>query len=181
VAVTRPRTFAREAPLSWGFCPRPRTLRPSARACLSRDFFPPRSGTCSSQALASLPFGSAPLTDFRRLPRCFASTSRLSSSRRSLASPGVTRPSACCPSSGFLLWARFPFGARRALRPSGSTHGVVASVFAERWPCTVAFSVSHRSGEARRRRLAHPLEVRSLSPSCVGDLGFCVSTGGAET
>jgi hypothetical protein len=167
-----PSCFRAKASLSWGFCPRPPLLRASARACLSRGLVPPRSGTCSSQAPASLPLARPRSPTFAG---CHGTPPRLRGLLpRGDRSPraGVTRSSACCPSSGFLLWARIPNSARLASRPVGSTHGVVASVFAERWPGAVAFSVSHRSGEARRHRLTHPLEVRSRSPSCDGDLGF---------
>jgi hypothetical protein len=110
---------------------------------------PPRSGTCSSQAACLLAVGSAPLTDFRRLPRDSASTSRLSSSRRSLASfrfdPALRRASPPqVASSGFAARSVPAF----TFRFVGSTHDVVASVFAERWPCAIVFGVSHRSGRA---------------------------------
>jgi hypothetical protein len=114
-----PSCFRAKASLSWGFCPRPPLLRASARACLSRGLVPPRSGTCSSQAPASLPLARPRSPTFAG---CHGTPPRLRGllpRGDRLPSSGVTRPGACFPSSGSLLWARLPHGARFALRLSG--------------------------------------------------------------
>jgi hypothetical protein len=96
-----PSCFRAKASLSWGFCPRPPLLRASARACLSRGLVPPRSGTCSSQAPASLPLARPRSPTFAG---CHGTPPRLRGllpRGDRLPSSGVTRPGACFPSSGF--------------------------------------------------------------------------------
>lgn len=157
-------------------------LRSSARASCPGASSLPRSGTCSSQASCLLAVGSVPLTDFRRLPRDSASTSRLSSSRRSLAS------FRCYPVLGSLPLLRLPPLGSYPVPCPPSPFGSSGP------PMTLSRRSSQNDGRARSPSAFHTnrgMLTVSGSPTHSRFEAFrllasatrllCVSTGGAET
>ena len=181
--VARLRAFARKPPLSWGFCPR--RGRPCDR---------PARASCPGvwslrEAVPARRRPPAPLPLARPRSPTFAGCHGTPPRLRGFLPRGDRPPrSGLTRSYGVLPLLRLPplgwSPARCPPSPFGSSGP----------PMALSRRSSQNDGRARapsafrtvRVRLCHlwlthPLEVRSLSPSCVGDEASCVSTGGAET
>jgi hypothetical protein len=151
--VARHLCFRAAAPLSWGFGPRSVGLAAFGSDLPVQGFAPFAKRYLLVAGPCLLAVGSAPLTDFRRLPRCFASTSRPSSSRRSLAS------CRCYPILGVLPLLRFPpLGSYPEQCPAGLTAGRVHP-----WRCRVGLRRT-MAGRGRLQRFT-PLGGGSPSPA----------------
>jgi hypothetical protein len=151
--VARHLCFRAAAPLSWGFGPRSVGLAAFGSDLPVQGFAPFAKRYLLVAGPCLLAVGSAPLTDFRRLPRCSASTSRPSSSRRSLAS------CRCYPILGVLPLLRFPpLGSYPEQCPAGLTAGRVHP-----WRCRVGLRRT-MAGRGRLQRFT-PLGGGSPSPA----------------